>query len=362
MAPETLPYVSVVVPARNAARTLADCIRSLVCVDYPPARREILIVDNGSTDDSRTIIEQFPVTYLSESRRGPSHARNRGIESSHGEIIAFTDADCVVTSRWLRSLIACFDEDDVWAVAGEILAYPPHTWAEYYMARRRRCWQRAALLAARPYMVTANVAFRRRTFDRIGLFDPRFITGQDQDFSWRFLRAGLAIRYAPAAVVHHRHRAGPQDFFVQQLGWARGAVLLRRHHRLPWGFRAELAEYRRLLRAAAALPVAASRAVFGPQRKSDLHYPLYDLLREVAWRAMSLSLAVAWIGRPLSTAAARALRRPGIPGLFRSARRSGSERLKGRAYVGEVPQRRRCTGQASSQNAATTSSSQPQLW
>jgi glycosyltransferase involved in cell wall biosynthesis len=300
VAPEILPDVSVVVPARNAARTLADCLRSLVEMDYPPSRREILVVDNGSTDGSPAIIEQFPVTALRESRRGPSHARNRGILASGGGIIAFTDADCIVTSRWLRSLISGFDEDEVWAVAGEVLAYPPRTWAESYMARRRPCWQRAALHSGRPYVVTANVAFRRQTFDRIGLFDPRFVTGQDKDFSWRFLGAGLALRHAPAAVVYHRHRPGPWGFFVQQLRWARGAVLLRRYHGLPWGLGAEIEEYRQLLRVAAALAAAAGQAPFGPGGKPEFYYQLYDLLREVARRAAAPSLAFTGLGRPLS--------------------------------------------------------------
>ncbi|MGH7265870.1 MAG: glycosyltransferase, partial [Candidatus Rokuibacteriota bacterium] len=277
MAPEALPYVSVVVPARNAARTLAECLRSLMRLDYPEARREVLVVDNGSTDGTPDVVRRFPVARLGEPRRGPSHARNRGIEASRGEIVAFTDADCVVSTRWLRSLTAGFADRDVSAVAGEVLAYPPHSWAEYYMARRRRSWQRTALHAAWPYMVTANVAFHRRTFERIGLFDPRFPTGQDQDFGWRFLRAGLALRYASAAVVYHRHRAGPRDFFVQQLGWARGAVLLRRHHGLPWGLRWELAAYRRLGRAAVALAAAAAHLPLGPDARPDFYYRLYDV-------------------------------------------------------------------------------------
>jgi GT2 family glycosyltransferase len=248
------PFVSVVVPARNAARTLADCLRALLRQDYPAERREILVVDNGSTDGTARLISQFPVIHLAEPRRGPSHARNHGIRASRGEIVAFIDADCVATSRWLPALVAGFDAADVAGVAGEVLAYPPHSWAEYYMARRRPRWQEAALAAVRPYVVTANVAVRRRVFDEIGLFDPRFVTGQDQDFSWRFFGAGLRMRYAPAAVVFHRHRAGPWAFVRQQIGWARGAALLRRHHRVPRGLADELAEYRELGRVTGRLP------------------------------------------------------------------------------------------------------------
>lgn len=300
MATETVPFVSVVVPARNARRTLADCLSSLLRIDYPVTRREILIIDNDSTDDTARIIREFPVIHLAEARRGPSHARNRGILASHGDLIAFTDADCVVTSRWLRALVAEFTSASIGGVAGEILAYPPHTWAEYYMARRRPRWQRTALEAVRPYAVTANVAFRRRVFDEIGLFDPRLITGQDQDFSWRFLRAGLGLRYAPGAVVFHHHRAGPWTFFRQQLGWAHGAALLRKYHGVPWGFGAELAEYRRLWQALAVLLNAVACAPSAGLERTELYYRLYDVLRELAWRLMSVTDAVSGVARRAS--------------------------------------------------------------
>lgn len=190
------PIVSIVVPVRNAERTVRDCITSLLELKYPPSHREIIVVDNGSSDASRSIIRGLPVTLAIEPRRGPSWARNAGIDASGGDIIAFTDADCIVTSEWLRELVTSFREDDgAFAVAGEVLPFAPRTRAEHYMARRQNRWQAAALRAPRPYMVTANVAFRRQTFDEIGRFDPRFPIGQDQDLSWRFFAAGLRCAY-----------------------------------------------------------------------------------------------------------------------------------------------------------------------
>jgi GT2 family glycosyltransferase len=255
-----------------------------------------LVVDNGSTDETARIIAEFPVTPLTEPHRGPSSARNCGILASCGEIIALVDADCVVTRGWLHALMAGFDGPDVSGVAGEVLAYPPQTWAEYYMARRRPRWQASALTATRPYAVTANVAFRRRVFDQIGLFDPRFVTGQDQDFSWRFFRAGLTLRYVPAAVVLHRHRAGPWAFAKQQIAWARGSAHLRRWHRVPHGFRDELAEYRKLAEAAMLLLVVGSRRVAGRTDRAELYYRLYDVLREITYRGTTLACAVGAAG------------------------------------------------------------------
>ena len=112
------PAVSIVVPARNAESTLRDCVTSLLRLDYPVQRREIIVVDNGSSDATSASIQDLPVTLLTERRRGPSWARNAGIEASKGEIIAFTDADCIVTRGWLHGLVTAFQyEEEPWAVA-----------------------------------------------------------------------------------------------------------------------------------------------------------------------------------------------------------------------------------------------------
>ena len=99
MASEPAPFVSVIVPVRNGERTVADCLTSLLELDYPTDSREILVVDNGSTDRTAEIVQRLPVTYLLEERVGRSHARNRGIEASSSELLAFIDADCVEIGR-----------------------------------------------------------------------------------------------------------------------------------------------------------------------------------------------------------------------------------------------------------------------
>ncbi len=132
---DATPFVSVIVPALNEERTIRECIVSLLRMDYPQERREILMVDNGSTDRTAEIIKSFPVRYLREERRGASYARNRGIEASKGEILAFTDADCVVTTGWLRELVRGFEDEGVGSVEGETVAYPPVTPIEQHQAR-----------------------------------------------------------------------------------------------------------------------------------------------------------------------------------------------------------------------------------
>jgi glycosyltransferase involved in cell wall biosynthesis len=285
----TLPFVSIVVPARNAQRTIEGCLSSLLNAAYDPDRREVLVVDNGSADRTADIVRRYPVRYLQEPVRGPSAARNRGIEAARGEIVAFTDADCVVTTGWLRALVQGFESPDVWAVAGEILAYPPSTPAERYVAMRKDRWQESALRATRPFAVTSNVAFRRETFDRLGLFDPGLLKAQDKDFGWRFFGAGdLKLSYRPDALVLHRHRQTAWGLFTQHAGWGYGAALLHRKYGLPWGLRLELRKHRELLAEVAGLIAAAARHRLSGGDKLDVEYRAFEVVRRLGLRVGAL--------------------------------------------------------------------------
>ncbi len=288
------PLVSVVVPVRNGADCIGDCVASVLAARYPPHRREVLVVDNGSADGTADIVKGQPVTYLFEADIGPSSARNRGVGSSSGEIVAFLDADCVVTKGWLEELVAPFADPDVWGVAGEILSYPPETRAQRYMATRKVRWQQPALESRWwPFAVTANVAFRRATFERVGYFDPVLIRAQDKDFGRRFLSSGLTMEYSPRAVVFHRHRATTRGFFRQHQGWGLGAVLLHVKYGLPWGWGSEARKYGELLRSMWELAGAGWRRATRGGEEMDFYYPYYELLRRLAHRVGFLQ-GIAW--------------------------------------------------------------------
>jgi GT2 family glycosyltransferase len=290
MSREHLPHVSVVVPVLDSESGIGDCITSLLRTDYPAERREIAVVDNGSTDRTAQIIQRHPVRYLREERRGTARARNRGIEASRGEIVAFTDADCVATTGWLRELVEAFEEPDVRGVAGEILAYPPRTAAERYAARighlsPRRYLRRPVL----PFAVTANLAFRSSVFDSIGLLDPAAPQGgESTDFCTRFFKlTGARLRYAPKAVILHRHRSTARELLRQQWGYGRGHAYLyiKYGDEIPWGWRKSARVYADLARTLGA--AGAAGLAFARRRKcrNDLEFAWFELLRKLALRA-----------------------------------------------------------------------------
>ncbi len=284
------PFVSVVIPTLNNERLIKGCLFSLLQIDYPAERREILVVDNGSLDGTVEIITGFPVTCLYEERRGVSYARNRGIEASKGHILTFTDPDCVVSRGWLRELVRPFEEETVGGVAGEIVPYPATTPAERYAARRRSHSQERPLKdPSRPFAMISNLAFRREVFERVGLFDTRFIGGgwEDADLCWRFSRGtGWELAYAPRAIVFHRYRTTAGDFFVQHMRYGHGQALLSAKYRgeLLWGWRHRLRAYQDLRRATCTLITRGLRHKRGSGGSIDFNTAYFDFLRQLGHR------------------------------------------------------------------------------
>jgi GT2 family glycosyltransferase len=293
-----LPFVSVIVTVRNGAEEIGGCLSSLLRTEYPPRSREILVLDHGSTDLTAEVMRGYPVQYLVEAGPGVCQARNRGIELSRGEILAFTDPDCVVSAGWLRELVRPFEDPAVGGVAGAILPYPGTTPAERFAARRRSHTQERPLShPRRPFAMSPNVAFRREVFQRIGGFDTLFPGGgwEDADLCWRFSReTTYRLEYAPRAAVFHRYRTTARAFFVQHMRYGYGLALLRRKYRddLSWTARDRLRACRDLGSAAVGLGAALLPHGPGSDRAARLETAYFGFLRQLGQRVGYLRAAV----------------------------------------------------------------------
>jgi cellulose synthase/poly-beta-1,6-N-acetylglucosamine synthase-like glycosyltransferase len=223
-----LPLASVIVPVFDAERTIGGCLAALLEQDYPADRLEILVVDNRSTDRTRAVVARYPVSVLEERRLQSSYAaRNRGLAAARGTVLLFTDADCLPDPRWARMLVAALADEDAGGAAGRIEPAPASTLVERFQIEERVLDAASAFTRpALPFAQTANAAYRRLVFERIGLFDPMLVSGGDLDLAWRMQRAGWGLAYAPGAVVRHRHRqsfAGLVRLYAKNL---HGAALL----------------------------------------------------------------------------------------------------------------------------------------
>lgn len=227
------PRVSVIVPVYNEGTAIGRCIEALLLQDLPQVDREVIIVDNGSTDSTADVVSGYPVNLITEDELVGSYAaRNHGIAAAQGAVLAFTDADCIPSRGWLRIALKAFDDPEVYLAGGEIQAAPPSTEVERYQAAGDFLSHKFGIEHPfRPYLQTANVFYRRELFERIGTFNADLISGGDADMSWRAQAAGFGpIRFVPEACVVHRHRADRHQMLRQSFKWGVGAGCIARLH------------------------------------------------------------------------------------------------------------------------------------
>lgn len=228
---EPEPRVSVIVPVRNGATTLGALLDSLLVLDYPSDRLEIIVVDNASTDETPEILKRYAprVKSVREPRLGASAARNRGVAEAKGEVIAFTDADCVVDPRWLRGALPLLRREQVGVVGGRILALRPCN-AVCRFGEQIRDIEKAIHAFRLPYADTANWISPVAALEAVGLFDESFLRAEDTELSRRLWAAGYAFAYAPEAVVFHRNERTLWGLMHE--GWTHGfaSVKVARKH------------------------------------------------------------------------------------------------------------------------------------
>ena len=239
--------VSVVVCTRDRSHALRRCLRALTKLNYPDY--EVVVVDNASVGtETADIVAATPFRYVREDRPGLDWARNRGLAESQHEIVAYVDDDAVVDSNWLAAIVAAFEDPVVDVVTGLVLAaeliFPAQHLFEQYGGMGKGMNRRdldgsqmtaKARIAAHVAGVGTNMAFRRQTFDRVGLFDTALDVGTpsngggDLDIFHRVLVAGLTIRYEPEALVWHYHRRSQEQLRKQLYnnGRAFGVYLLK---------------------------------------------------------------------------------------------------------------------------------------
>ena len=228
-----LPKISIIVPVYNGEATIKTCVEALIGLDYPRDLLQLIVVDNKSTDGTRRIVEGYPVTLLQEAAVQSSYAaRNLGIAHATGDVLAFTDADCVPERGWLRAIVAAIEPSDVGGVAGAIEAFRADSAVERYQARRAIRADRAYKHKVLPFAQTANAAYKREVFEKIGLFDPTLIYGGDLDFSWRMQsNANLRLVYEALAFVWHRHRTTYKGLFgLYEKNAIANCLLAERYH------------------------------------------------------------------------------------------------------------------------------------
>jgi GT2 family glycosyltransferase len=230
---EASPLASVIVVCWNSAEVLGRCLDQLFAQDYP--NREIIVVDDGSDDDTLEIAEgargRGELTIVRSPRnRGCPHARNLGLGRANGEIVAFIDADGFADRRWLRHLVEAFDADPtVGGVASTVFfdANPLVINGAGGIVNRQgwaadlsisESLERAEIASEALYPMGCGMALRRVAIERVGPFDDRMLNYYDDvDYGMRLWRAGYRVVVAPDAWIDHGFGQGAPDSAEKRL-------------------------------------------------------------------------------------------------------------------------------------------------
>lgn len=230
------PKVSVIVCSYNGAKTLDRCLQSLRAVDYPDY--EVILVDDGSRDNTPEIAAKHPwVRYIRQDNKGLSVARNVGAAAAQGEILAYTDSDCMADPDWLYFLVGTLLSGDYAGVGGPNISPPAENWVQACVAAAPGGPSHVLLTdVVAEHIPGCNMAFWRWAFEKVGGFDPEYRkAGDDVDFCWRLQQEGQVIAFSPAAIVWHYRRFTLDAFRKQQEGYGEAESLLRFKHLVFFG-------------------------------------------------------------------------------------------------------------------------------
>ena len=219
-----------IIPAKNAERSIVPCLRAILAQVGIRGQVEIILVDDGSTDATGDLAEKSGVTVIRQMNAGPAAARNTGAHKAHGEIIAFTDADCEPAKDWLAQLIAPFSGKEVMGVKGAYRTHQQELAARFVQQEYESKYARLLKQESIDFIDTYSAAYRREVFLENEGFNPIFPlpSVEDQEFSFRLARKGYKMVFAPDAIVYHHHDANWLEYARRKfnIGYWK-AVMLR---------------------------------------------------------------------------------------------------------------------------------------
>ncbi len=211
---------SVVIPAFNAEKTIRQCLVSLQKQTISPRDFEVLVIDDGSTDQTAKIVSEFKNVKLSAQKNaGPAVGRNRGAQKAQGELVVFLDSDCVPKKNWLFEMLKPFDDPTVTGVQGQYENGVNHWVAEFVQLEIEERYERMKKSMAEhgriDFVSTYSAGYRKKVFLENGGFDESFRTasGEDTDLSFRLADKGFKLVFAPNAVVRHFHPTSLVKYF-----------------------------------------------------------------------------------------------------------------------------------------------------
>lgn len=242
-AKDRTPNVSVIIPTYNRKNSLTATLDSLADLDYPKDRYEVVVVGDGSRDGTEDTIRgikgrlPYSLSYHAQEKKGISAAKNLGIREAGGDLLVFTDDDCIFEKDWLSRLIGHLDSPDVGAVGGpdrspsdasffaRSVDYTVTSFAGTGGVRRKE-----GVRLAKYYPRGCNIAFPQAVIEKAGGYDETLAAGEEIELDYRIRQAGYLLKYAPDAPVWHKRRGSLLGFLRQMYSRGYTRVELARRH------------------------------------------------------------------------------------------------------------------------------------
>jgi cellulose synthase/poly-beta-1,6-N-acetylglucosamine synthase-like glycosyltransferase len=238
----------VIVPARNAGRTLGTCLDALAAQRDVPGSWELIVVDDGSSDDTAAVAGLFPLRLIRQPHRGAAAARNAGAAAARGGLLVFTDADCRPEPGWLAALAAPFADPGVSVAQGRLASDQRALVARFVQAEYEEKEARMLGRAHVTFADTASAAYRAEVFRASGGFREDLGAVEDTELAFRLAAAGHRLVMAPDALTYHRHPADLLAYARRKLRFGAGGARAYGAYparvlddsRTPWAMRAQL--------------------------------------------------------------------------------------------------------------------------
>lgn len=227
------PRISVIVPAFEGSAQIEACLTALAHQTLSSDQYEIIVVDDGSTDDTAERAARCGARVIRLSRnRGPAQARNVGLAAARAEIVVFTDSDCQPAPDFLDTLTAPLANARIAATNGAYVSRQRALVPRFVQLEYENRYRHTAAASTVDFIDTYAACYRRTDLLRLGGFDARFRLCEDQELSFRAAEAGLSARFVPEARTYHQHAETFRVYLRKKFQIARWkAAVLRKHPR-----------------------------------------------------------------------------------------------------------------------------------
>ncbi len=219
---DDFPFLSIIIPVKNAQETIQKCIDSVIYQSYPREKYEIIIVDNGSTDQTTDIVQNYNVKLLiNDLTASPYVARNTGLRIAKGKIFCFIDGNCYAHDNWLSSGVIAMKEGKADLIGGhvEFVFKNRNSGSEWFDALYNIRMEDN--IKKRNVAKTANLLVKKKVFDEIGNFPENVRSGGDVIWTGRATLNGFKLIFAKDAIVY-KYTRGFRDILKKQYRVAKG--------------------------------------------------------------------------------------------------------------------------------------------